>query len=71
MTKRIKRIKVAVILGTRPEAIKMAPVIKELIVNKELYQKMTKAKNPYGDGKASIRIRKGITQFLRGVVRPW
>ncbi|WP_042683490.1 non-hydrolyzing UDP-N-acetylglucosamine 2-epimerase [Anaerosalibacter massiliensis] len=57
----------------RPEAIeagtvKLAGVIEddiyniasELLINKNLYQAMAKAVNPYGDGKASKRIVKAI-----------
>ncbi|HPN72575.1 MAG TPA: UDP-N-acetylglucosamine 2-epimerase (non-hydrolyzing) [Candidatus Omnitrophota bacterium] len=44
----------AMLLGTGTEDI-VKGVIK-LIENKELYMKMSKARNPYGDGKASKRI---------------
>ena len=33
---------------------------KELLVNKDEYEKMSKASNPYGDGKASKRITDAI-----------
>lgn len=33
---------------------------KELLTNKDTYNKMSKASNPYGDGKASIRITDAI-----------
>ena len=33
---------------------------KELLTNKQEYEKMSKASNPYGDGKASIRIADSI-----------
>ena len=39
---------------------------KELLENKEEYMKMSKASNPYGDGKASSRIVKAI-KFYFGV----
>jgi len=32
----------------------------ELLTNKEIYDKMARAVNPYGDGKASERIVKAI-----------
>lgn len=53
----------------RPDGVKMGvarlvgassqKIVKEaalLLTNKTAYQKMTRAKNPYGDGKASLRI---------------
>ena len=40
--------------GTNEETI--YSLIKELLTNKSEYEKMSKASNPYGDGKASIRI---------------
>lgn len=40
--------------GTDEETI--YELTKELLSNKEAYEKMSKATNPYGDGKASIRI---------------
>ena len=43
--------------------IKMA---NELLDNKEEYEKMNKAVNPYGDGKASIRIVQAI-KFYFGI----
>ena len=35
---------------------------KELLENKEEYMKMSKASNPYGDGKASKRIADAIIE---------
>lgn len=40
--------------GTDEETI--YALTKELLSNKDVYEKMSKATNPYGDGKASIRI---------------
>ncbi len=42
------------LVGTNEETIYES--FKELLENKEAYEKMSKASNPYGDGKASIRI---------------
>lgn len=42
------------LVGTDEETIYES--FKELLENKEAYEKMSKASNPYGDGKASIRI---------------
>ena len=44
--------------GTNEETI--YSMIKELLTNQEEYDKMSKASNPYGDGKASIRIADAI-----------
>ena len=54
----------------RPEAVNAGPVklvgtnkdlivseVIKLIENTEYYNKMSKANNPYGDGKASLRIK--------------
>lgn len=42
------------LVGTQEETIyKLA---KELLTNQRMYEKMAKASNPYGDGKASVRI---------------
>ena len=35
---------------------------KKLLTNKDQYDKMSKASNPYGDGKASIRITDAIIE---------
>ncbi len=40
--------------------------LSELLDDKAAYQKMAKAANPYGDGKASQRIAQGLQAFLRG-----
>jgi UDP-N-acetylglucosamine 2-epimerase (non-hydrolysing) len=37
---------------------------KELLTNKEAYDKMAKAANPYGDGKASYRITQAIRYYF-------
>ena len=37
--------------------------VKKILDNKNLYKKMSKIKNPYGDGKASIRIIKQLSNF--------
>ena len=42
------------LVGTDEEVI--YEETKELLTNKKLYDKMSKASNPYGDGKASERI---------------
>lgn len=47
--------------GTSEEGI--YEVCRELLVNKEIYQKMSEAKNPYGDGKASQRIREVLEKI--------
>ena len=44
--------------GTSEETI--YKLTKELLTNKKEYDKMSKASNPYGDGKASIRIADAI-----------
>ena len=44
--------------GTDEETIYR--MTKELLENKEEYMKMSKASNPYGDGKASKRIADAI-----------
>lgn len=44
--------------GTDEETI--YALTKELLTNKDVYNKMSKASNPYGDGKASIRIADAI-----------
>lgn len=46
--------------GTDEETIYR--LTKELLENQEEYAKMSKASNPYGDGKASIRIADAIVQ---------
>lgn len=52
----------AKIVGTDPERIFQAA--QDLLTNKESYQKMSQALNPYGDGKSSQRILNVITRFL-------
>lgn len=39
---------------------------KRLLTDRELYESMSRAKNPYGDGKASIRIRKILEETGNG-----
>lgn len=46
--------------GTNEETI--YSLTKELLTNKELYEKMSRASNPYGDGHASERIVNAIIQ---------
>lgn len=49
--------------GTEEETI--YNLSKELLVNKNAYNSMAKASNPYGDGHASERIVKALLQFLK------
>lgn len=49
--------------GTEEETI--YALSKELLVNKDAYNLMAKASNPYGDGHASERIVKALLQFLK------
>ena len=46
------------LVGTNKETI--YEETKKLLINKDEYEKMSKASNPYGDGKASIRIADSI-----------
>lgn len=46
--------------GTEEETI--FSIIDELLSNKEVYESMSKASNPYGDGKASVRIVDAIIE---------
>ena len=39
--------------------------VKELLDNKEKYNSMAHAANPYGDGKASAKIVAGLKEFLK------
>jgi UDP-N-acetylglucosamine 2-epimerase (non-hydrolysing) len=48
------------IVGTRREDIVARTV--ELLENPKVYERMSKAVNPYGDGKASDRI---VNRFLK------
>lgn len=63
----------------RPEAVKAGTVklvgvkknnikkeVMQLLTNKKTYEKMSKAKNPYGNGTASVKIVKIIYEKLRG-----
>lgn len=50
------------VIGTNKEDVKNAT--NELLINKELYQQMSKAVNPYGDGFASGRIVKEISMYF-------
>ncbi len=51
--------------GTEEEDIYL--YTKELLMNRELYQKMSRANNPYGDGKASMRIADAIIEKFSNV----
>jgi UDP-N-acetylglucosamine 2-epimerase (non-hydrolysing) len=44
--------------------------IKELFENPAAYEKMAKASNPYGDGKASERITEAIAHYFYAAPRP-
>lgn len=50
------------VVGSDKENVKNALI--ELLHNKEIYQKMSNAVNPYGDGLASDRIIKEIMKFF-------
>ena len=50
------------LVGTKPE--KIINEAQKLINNIEEYEKMSRSHNPYGDGKASVRIM----EFLKGVL---
>lgn len=51
------------LVGTDPEIV--TKEMKRLLDDKEEYQRMADAKNPYGDGKSSGRILKAISQYLK------
>ena len=62
----------------RPEAVKAGTVklsganqkkiislVQELIINKNIYRKMSIAHNPYGDGKSAKRILKTLIDYFK------
>ena len=49
--------------GTDEETI--YSMTRELLTSEEQYQRMSVAKNPYGDGKASIRIADAVEMYFR------
>ena len=52
------------------EEDEIAAHLSELLDDGAAYQKMAKAVNPYGDGRAAQRIADGLIAFLRGGPRP-
>jgi UDP-N-acetylglucosamine 2-epimerase (non-hydrolysing) len=54
--KEVQKSGVAILLGANKE--KIFTNVSRLLDNKKIYNKMTLAKNPYGDGKACKRIVK-------------
>ena len=55
-----EKIKKDATLSSHEDAVNI--LIKELLENKDEYERMSKASNPYGDGKASIRIVNAIIE---------
>ena len=53
------------LVGTNEEVIYSET--KKLLTDKNEYNKMSKASNPYGDGKASIRIVNEIIKKFKGI----
>lgn len=64
-TERVEGLKAGTLLIGGTSRKKVFNTLKRLVKDQILYKKMATAKNPYGDGKASIRIRKAITQYFR------
>ncbi len=67
----------------RPEAVEYGTVklvgphrdtivseVRKLITSREYYNLMAKAKNPYGDGKASVRTKKALDYIFYNAPRP-
>ena len=57
-----KKIGGSLLVGTKQKKIVTATM--KLINDKKLYNKMSKIKNPYGDGKATIRIINNLKRYL-------
>ena len=53
----------AILVGTNPKKLKSA--VEELIKNENSYKKMSKIKNPYGDGKSSKRIKAILLKLIK------
>ncbi len=47
------------------DALKIISMTRDLILNEEMYLMMSRAHNPYGDGKASERITSIIREFVK------
>lgn len=68
VTERTEGIKAgtAVLAGTNKD--KIIKIVSRLMTSKSTYQKMSKAKNPYGDGKAAKRIVESILNFKNSLL---
>jgi UDP-N-acetylglucosamine 2-epimerase (non-hydrolysing) len=51
-----------VLAGT--SRIKIVRLTKSLLEDKKVYARMSRAKNPYGEGDSSVRIRKALQKYL-------
>ncbi|MDN4593496.1 non-hydrolyzing UDP-N-acetylglucosamine 2-epimerase [Polycladomyces subterraneus] len=56
------------VAGTSEESVYES--IKELLNNRQLYDRMANAPNPYGDGTASQKIIRHIIEYFKGENRP-
>jgi UDP-N-acetylglucosamine 2-epimerase (non-hydrolysing) len=56
------------LVGTKTQAV--YETIRELFEDSAAYEKMSKASNPYGDGKASLRITEAIAHYFQLADRP-
>jgi UDP-N-acetylglucosamine 2-epimerase (non-hydrolysing) len=54
---------IALLVGTDKE--KIVKSVRMLLSNKGEYNNMAKRRNPYGDGKSSMRIRTTIKKLLQ------
>lgn len=64
-TERIEGLQAGTLIIGGTTKLKVFEGIKKVLTDKVFYQKMAKAKNPYGDGKASLRIRKAILDYFK------
>ncbi|MEO0073839.1 MAG: UDP-N-acetylglucosamine 2-epimerase, partial [candidate division WOR-3 bacterium] len=51
--------------GTEPDSIVRS--VEELLHDPAVYQRMAAAENPFGDGRAAVRIVRILQRFLQGL----
>lgn len=64
VTERTEGIKTGTLKLAGTSELRVYEAMKQLLTVKKLYKKMSEAKNPYGDGKASAKITSIIKEFL-------
>ena len=70
VTERPEAVEAGTVMLVGTERSKIIEGVESVLLDRDLYQRMSRAHNPYGDGRAAGRIADILLEWAGGAARP-